>query len=90
MICSKCSLRETNPITASQVAVLRALDTLESRLGHTPSFAEIGREVGLSSLATIHKHVKSLEEKGFIGRQFNKSRSLAITKLGRRRLERTR
>ena len=32
--------------------------------GYSPSFEEIGGGLGLSSLATVHKHVSNLEKKG--------------------------
>ena len=34
--------------------------------------------MGLSSLATIHKHLKNLEQKGIISRKWNRSRSIEI------------
>ena len=43
---------------------------------YSPSFEEIGKGLRLSSLATIHKHVSTLERKGFLRRGFNQSRSL--------------
>jgi repressor LexA len=46
--------------------------------GYSPSFEEIGEGLGLSSLATVHKHVSNLEEKGFLKRGYNRSRSIDI------------
>jgi len=39
---------------------------------------EIGRRFGLSSLATVHKHLTNLQEKGFIKRAWNRSRSVEL------------
>ena len=50
-------------------------DFLRER-GYSPSFEEIGRGLRLSSLATVHKHVSTLERKGFLKRGYNQSRSL--------------
>jgi repressor LexA len=46
--------------------------------GYSPSFAEIGQGLGLSSLATVHKHISNLEKKGLLRRDYNRSRSLDI------------
>jgi len=44
--------------------------------GYSPSFQEIARGMGLSSVATVHKHVLTLERKGFLRRGYNQSRSI--------------
>ncbi len=46
--------------------------------GYAPTLAEIGQYFGLSSLATVHKHLHNLEAKGFIRRTHNHSRALEI------------
>ncbi len=48
--------------------------------GYSPSFEEIGEGLGLSSLATVHKHVSNLEEKGLLKRDYNRSRSIDLLK----------
>ena len=49
-----------------------------NRNGYSPSFEEIGAGLGLSSLATVHKHMQTLEKKGFIRRSYNQSRSVEV------------
>ena len=44
--------------------------------GYSPSLEEIGEEFGLSSVATVHKHVQHLVEKGFVRKSWNRSRSV--------------
>ena len=44
--------------------------------GYSPSLEEIGAEFGLSSVATVHKHVHHLVEKGFLRKSWNRSRSV--------------
>ncbi|MBI2815784.1 MAG: transcriptional repressor LexA [Acidobacteria bacterium] len=44
--------------------------------GYSPSFEEVGTGLRLRSLATVHKHISTLERKGFLRRGYNKSRSL--------------
>ena len=48
--------------------------------GYSPSFEEIGEGLGLSSLATVHKHVSNLESKGLLKRDYNRSRSIDLLK----------
>jgi repressor LexA len=45
---------------------------------YSPSFEEIGEGLGLSSLATVHKHVSNLEKKGLLSRDYNRSRSIDL------------
>jgi repressor LexA len=49
--------------------------------GYSPSFEEIGAALGLSSLATVHKHINNLEEKKMLRRDYNRSRSIDVLPL---------
>jgi repressor LexA len=49
--------------------------------GYSPSFEEIGAALGLSSLATVHKHISNLESKKLLRRDYNRSRSIDILPL---------
>jgi repressor LexA len=44
--------------------------------GYSPSLEEIGAAFGLTSVATVHKHVQHLVEKGFLRKAWNRSRSV--------------
>ena len=44
--------------------------------GYSPSLEEIGAHFGLSSVATVHKHVGHLVEKGSLRKAWNRSRSV--------------
>jgi len=46
---------------------------------YSPSLREIAEGTGISSLATIHKHLRNLEGKGVIRRIANRGRALEIT-----------
>jgi repressor LexA len=48
------------------------------RDGYAPSLEEIGTEFGLSSVATVHKHVQNLVEKGMLRKAWNRSRSIEL------------
>jgi repressor LexA len=43
---------------------------------YSPSLEEIGAHFGLSSVATVHKHVQHLVEKGYLKKAWNRSRSV--------------
>jgi repressor LexA len=62
------------------------LDYLEEHIrsqGYAPTLEEIGRRFGLTSLATVHKHLSNLEEKGLIRRRAGHSRALEIVRRAR-------
>jgi repressor LexA len=65
-------------LTPKQKKVLDFIVEATLRDGYSPSFEEIARGVGLSSLATVHKHISTLEQKGYLRRRFNESRSLEV------------
>lgn len=65
-------------LTRRQKQVLDFLADFITRRGYSPSFAEIGESMGLSSVATVHKHIGNLEKKGFIKRGYNQSRSIDV------------
>lgn len=46
--------------------------------GFAPKLKEIAQAIGVSSLATVHEHLASLERKGLIKRKFGRARSLEI------------
>ena len=66
------------PLTKRQREILDYLQDFIQRHGYAPSLEEIGRRFGLSSLATVHKHLTNLQEKGFIKRAWNRSRSVEM------------
>jgi repressor LexA len=83
------SARIMLPLTKRQREILDYLNDFIQQHGYAPSLEEIGRRFGLSSLATVHKHLTNLEEKGFIKRAWNRSRSVELvpTRLGGRAVE---
>src|SRR6187431_3495960 len=66
------------PLTKRQREILDHLQEFIQQHGYAPSLEEIGRRFSLSSLATVHKHLTNLEEKGFIRRSWNRSRSVEL------------
>src|SRR5512143_107805 len=65
-------------ITLRQKQVLDFISNFVTVNGYSPSFEEIGDGLGLSSLATVHKHVTNLEKKGLLKRDYNRSRSIDL------------
>jgi repressor LexA len=46
--------------------------------GYAPTLREIGEHFGLSSVATVHKHLKALEEKGELKREEGRARQVEV------------
>jgi repressor LexA len=68
-------------LTKRQKQVLDYLVTFMNKHGYSPSFEEIAHALKLTSLATVHKHLSTLEKKGYVRRGYNQSRSIEITQL---------
>ena len=65
-------------LTRRQREVLDVVRDLIEKNGYSPSLEEIGAELGLSSVATVHKHVSHLVQKGYIRRTWNQNRSIEL------------
>jgi len=64
------------PLTRRQRQILDFLRGFVAENGYSPSLEEIGAHFGLSSVATVHKHVQHLAEKGYLRKAWNRSRSI--------------
>jgi repressor LexA len=65
-------------ITRRQRQVYDFISDFVQKHNYSPSFEEIGEGLGLSSLATVHKHISNLEKKGLLTRDYNRSRSIDL------------
>ncbi len=65
-------------LTKRQRQIYDYISDFVSKNGYSPSFEEIGDGMGLSSLATVHKHISNLEKKGLLKRDYNRSRSIDV------------
>ena len=65
-------------LTRRQKEILDYVAAHIAREGYAPTIEEIGHNFGLSSLATVHKHLANLQEKGLIKRAWNRSRALEL------------
>ena len=61
-----------------QKQVLDFMKKYQAKKGIFPSLKEIGAHLGLSSVSTVHHHVKILEEQGFLRRAENRPRGVEI------------
>jgi repressor LexA len=66
-------------ITKRQKQVLDFIAGFIRENGYSPSYEEIAHGLELASLATVHKHIAALENKHYLKRGFNQSRSLDLT-----------
>jgi repressor LexA len=65
-------------VTRRQKEVLDFITDFVRRNEYSPSFDEIARGLGLKSLATVHKHITNLANKGLLQRSHNRSRSIDV------------
>ena len=65
-------------LTRRQKEILDFVSRHLERKGYAPTIEEIGEHFGLSSLATVHKHLTNLQDKGLIKRAWNRSRALEL------------
>ena len=65
-------------LTKKQKQILDFITQFIQTNEYAPSYREIAEYFGLSSTATIHEHVKALEDKGVISSSHNNARSLEV------------
>jgi repressor LexA len=65
-------------LTKRQREILTYVESFIESEGYSPSFEEIAAFFGYSSLATVHEHLSNLERKGYLRKNYNKSRSLEL------------
>ena len=71
------------PLTKKQREVLDCIEGFVKDNGYTPSNREIAEQLGLSSPATIHQHIKTLCEKGIINTgDHGTARSIELVETG--------
>ncbi len=66
-------------LTRRQKEVVDFIAGFVEEHGYSPSYEELARGLQLASVATVHKHIQSLESRGYLRRGFNQSRSLEIS-----------
>jgi repressor LexA len=66
------------PLTKRQKQILDFLELFLAEYGYPPSYEEIAKNFGYTSLATVHEHLENLEQKGYIRKSYNASRSIEL------------
>lgn len=72
------------PLTKRQKEILDYLEGFLAENGYAPSFEEIAKHFGYTSLATVHEHLENLRQKGYIRKSYNASRSVELVPSGLR------
>lgn len=67
-----------DPLTRRQQDILSALTRALRERGYPPSVRELGDAAGLRSPATVHAHLRQLEEKGYIRRVPGQPRTVEV------------
>jgi len=65
-------------LTKRQRELLDFLKEYISRQGYSPTFEEIAGHFNFRSKGTVYKHILNLKKKGFITKDWNKSRSVEL------------
>lgn len=71
-------------VTKRQKEIYDFICEFVEQYGYAPTLEEIGRQFRLSSVATVHKHLRNLEQRGWIRRRSNLSRSIEVVRRGER------
>ncbi len=66
------------PLTKRQKDILDYVKDFLHRHGYSPTLEEIANHFSLASLNGVYKHLRALEERGFIRRLSNQSRSIQV------------
>ncbi len=66
------------PLTDRQQQIFSFIEKAICEKGYPPTVREIGRAVGLRSPSTVHSHLASLEEMGYIRRDSAKGRAIEV------------
>ena len=65
-------------LTSKQNNVLDYLKQFLAKKGYPPTVREICAALNLSSPATVHAHLNTLEEKGYISKGNSKNRAIEL------------
>ena len=67
-----------NPLTKSQSQIFEYIASAIRDKGYPPTVREIGQAVGLNSPSTVHNHLNTLQDKGFLRRDPTKNRAIEV------------
>ena len=67
------------PLTKKQKIILDFIKFFQEKNGYPPTLEEIAQKLKLSSVATVHQYLATLEQKGYIKKNKGHARSIEIT-----------
>jgi len=65
-------------VTKRQKQLLDYLRAFIAKHGYAPTLDEMARHLALASVATVHKHLQNLAQKGLVRRRAHRSRALEV------------
>src|SRR6056297_804198 len=68
-------------LTKRQKEILDFIQNFFKKYGYSPTFREIGDNLGISSSATVHTHIENLRNKGYLKSGYNKGRSIELVRI---------
>jgi len=72
------------PLTKRQREVFDFIAATLAAKGYAPTLGEMCEQFQLTSLATVHKHLVTLQDKGYIRRRWNHARAIEVVHDGKR------
>jgi repressor LexA len=69
---------DSGELSARQRMVLDVIRAWVDRFGYPPSVREIGEAVGLHSTSSVTYHLKALQRKGYLRRDYNRPRAVGV------------
>ena len=73
-------LHHTQMLTKKQKNILDYIENFIQENDYSPSLEEIKNNFQLSSIATVHEHVKNLKEKGYLNKNASQQRAIKISR----------
>lgn len=70
--------KQARYLTERQKAILEFIQDFQERRGIAPTHREICERFGYSSYGTVYKHLKLLEQKGYLTRDWNQKRGIQL------------
>lgn len=67
-------------MTFMQKVIYDSIEKYINKYGESPSYRKIGLMAGLSSPATVHRHIHNLIKLGYIEMEKGKAKSIVIKK----------
>ncbi|MBN1325456.1 transcriptional repressor LexA [Candidatus Falkowbacteria bacterium] len=65
-------------LTKRQKEILDFINQYTEENGYAPSYREIAKKLGLSSVSTVCEHIQALESKGYLKMEPNEARSIEV------------